>query len=232
MGRKPKKSVKQDFSSFMSVLIMTIGCLTILLVANTLIIASNPDNLSITSVFNAADGEQPNMRFANSTLEPVYIDVHPNHLIIYPGEETVSAADLEVAGNPFQVWLDRVDRFKDRIYFVLLARPRSAILERKLESTIRSRGIDLGVELYETDKEVIYKSDKMLMDIINEESADTELLETSAEDLAGGEEGAEGEAVEGEGELSEDADQAAEGSESAAPADDQAAAPAEDGDGA
>lgn len=192
MGRK-KGSFKQDLASFMCILIMTIGVLVVMLVVNVLIMMSNPDNYAIFTVFKPKEGESDpkQARFANTKLEPIYLDVHPNHMVIYPGSNYVAAADLEVEGNPFEVWLRRLERRKDKNYFLILARPRSAILERKVESIIVERGLGLGVELYDAEDVVEYSATEILDQILAEEAADAALLsgETGVVEAASGEVG-------------------------------------------
>lgn len=152
---------QQDLSSFMSVLIMTIGALTIVLVANTLIIASNPDNLEITSIFtsdkSSEEGDVGQPMFENTSKEPTYIDVERDQIFIYPGPVRVLAGDLERDGNPFMNLLAKIDANKEREYIVMLLRPRSAVFARRIRSIIREREIDVGQELYETGKPINYK---------------------------------------------------------------------------
>jgi len=157
---------KVDLTGFMPVILMTVGCLVILLVVNTVIIVSNPENIRITSVVKAALYE-PGRRhgletgapfpFGNRAKEPVYFDVHPDRIVIYPGEKTVLLGDLLVPGNALERAMDAVEKRKDTYYIVLLARPGTARLVRKLRKLVEGRGIDMGFELYEADREIEYK---------------------------------------------------------------------------
>ncbi|NCD32953.1 MAG: hypothetical protein EOL87_05970 [Spartobacteria bacterium] len=155
--------VKQDFSSFMTILIMAIGSLVIVLVCNVVVIISNPDNLSISTIVlsaydNTEDAElsgrlgQP--LFSNKEKQPSYIDVYEDRLIIYPDQSVVPMADLEIAGNAFEQMLDRVEAIRDTDYIVLVLRPGSAHLARIIRRAVNARGIDLGQELYEADREM------------------------------------------------------------------------------
>jgi len=162
MSKGSKTQTKQDLSSFMSVLIMTIGCLTILLVANTLIIASNPENVEITSVVRTAldspdDPEGMGIPFfANKTMYPHYVDVYRDRLIIYPQKEVVLASELDRDGNGFARLLAQVEHNNAAEYIVLLLRPHSADFSRKIKKLIKNRGIRVGQELYEMGREVEY----------------------------------------------------------------------------
>ncbi len=153
-----------DLSAFMAVLIMTIGALIILLVSNTLIIISNPDQTVITSVIRSAiwveggteaEGGEP-FPFGNIRKEPSYIDVHPDRIIIYPGGEVLPIRDLERPRNAFEQLLDHVGEQRDSEYIVLLIRPGSVSVSRHLQRAIDDRGIDMGWELFEADRTVDY----------------------------------------------------------------------------
>jgi hypothetical protein len=149
-------------SSFMSILIMTIGALTIILAANTLIIASNPENLQITSLF-AVGGEETGIvpLFANKLKQPTYIDVWRDKMILYPEETEVSPSQLEDSNTPFDQLLRKIEAVKHEEYIVLVLRPGSARFARKIREIIVSRGIDTGQELFELDEELEYKSAKV-----------------------------------------------------------------------
>lgn len=164
MARR-KSETKQDLSSFMAILIMTIGVLVVLLVSNTVIIISNPENTAITSVVTSAlyvpmgEGTEGGSPFPHGNVqkEPNYIDVHRDRVILYPGSEVVPVRDLERVGNPLERKLDRVEAAKDQEYIVLLVRPRAAAVQRRLVKAIRDRGIDIGLELFEAGREVNYE---------------------------------------------------------------------------
>jgi len=167
MARRAKQGVEMDLSSFMAVLIMTIGCMVVILVSNVIIIISNPDNTSITSIVKTAiwiegDEEEGKDPFPNGNKlkEPAYIDVRRDRLTIYPGEHIVPVRDLQLEGNAFDKLLDRISTNKANEYVVLLLRPRSVVVSRQLQKTIVQRGIGLGYELFEENREVNYESAK------------------------------------------------------------------------
>jgi hypothetical protein len=167
MARK-KTGVTQDLSSFMAILIMTIGALVTLLVSNTLIIISNPENTQITSIITSSlylppplggTGSEGGAPFpqGNKVKEPLYLDVHRDRVILYPGEEVLPVRDLERTGNILEARLADIETKVDREYVVLLVRPRSAVVARRLAKAVRDRGIDLGVELYEEGRQIRYE---------------------------------------------------------------------------
>jgi hypothetical protein len=163
MARR-KAETKQDLSSFMAILIMTIGALVVLLVSNTLIIISNPNNTAITSVVTFSltgdesdDGMGSPFPRGNIVKEPSYIDVHRDRLVLYPGGIVVPVRDLERSDNPLNTFLDRIRQNRNAEYVVLLVRPRAATVSRRLAKAARDRDIDLGFELFEANRDVDYE---------------------------------------------------------------------------
>lgn len=171
MGKKGKSSVDQDLSSFMPILMLTIGSLVFLLVVNTIIIMSNPENVRISSVIRSAiyvpsdkggtgtEGGSP-FPFGNQYKEPSYIDVYRDRLIVYPGDDIVPVRDLEIPGNAVEELLVHLSKTKDEEYVVLLVRPYAARIARRLGKLIKERGIDIGYELFESDREPNYEQFK------------------------------------------------------------------------
>jgi len=147
----------------MCILIMSIGILVIMMVTNTVIIASNPENVEITSVvkFSSGSSDQPegggSPFFGNKSKEPWYIDVYRDYLVVYPGGEIVQSGDLEREGNALSRILNRVESRRDREYVVMMLRPGAAQFSRRIKKLIKSRDIDVGQELYEADRALDYK---------------------------------------------------------------------------
>ena len=163
MGKR--RGFSQDMSSFMCIILMMIGMLVIVLIVNVVTIVSNPENIRITSIIqssgNYAEGStdgsgQPPFPFGNKTKEPLYVDVHRDHLVLYPGAEVVPLRDLEREGNGFEKMLGMVSTNRELEYIVLLARPGSALVVHRLKKVVRDSGVDLGFELYEGDRTVEY----------------------------------------------------------------------------
>ncbi|HRZ13736.1 MAG TPA: hypothetical protein P5567_14935 [Kiritimatiellia bacterium] len=164
MGKKTRGAAT-DFSSFMCVILMLIGVLMLLLIINVLTIISNPENVTISAVIKgalyaekmASDEDQGLMlvpKFGNKYKDPVYVDVFGDQIVIYPEQKIVPVVDLERSGNAFERLLNAVASKKDERYIVLLARPRSARVLRRLRTAIHDRQIDLGFELYEEGRTV------------------------------------------------------------------------------
>ncbi|MEM7393310.1 MAG: hypothetical protein AAF492_13280 [Verrucomicrobiota bacterium] len=152
----------------MAVLIMTIGCLVVLLVSNVIIIISNPENTSISTVVRAAveaDGDDKlgaatPFPYGNRLKEPTYVDVFEDRLIIYPGEEIVPLPDLDREGNAFERLINQVADNNSREYIIFLVRPKAAVVVRRLKKTVKERDIDIGYELFEENREVEFEARK------------------------------------------------------------------------
>ncbi len=140
----------------MCIILMLTGCLVTIMVANVMIISANPDNITITSVIGLTD-----FKDGNVTKDANYIDVHRDHLDLYfeKGQrlETVSISDLEQKGNLLDQFIDTVYAERDTEYIVMLVRPDSAQVFRRLRSSIRAREIDLGMELFEGSQQIYFK---------------------------------------------------------------------------
>ena len=153
---KNRDSTKTDFSSFMCIILMLTGCLVTLVVANIMIIAGNPDNITITSVIGLSEFSDGNV-----AKDANYIDVRRDRLDLYfeHGARLVSVpiSDLETKGNKLDEFIDTVFAVKDTEYIVMLVRPGSSDIFRRLRSAIKSRKIDLGMELFEHEQQVMFK---------------------------------------------------------------------------
>jgi hypothetical protein len=158
---KNRESTKTDFSSFMCIILMLTGCLVTIMVANIMIISANPDNITVTSVIGLtpfADG--------NVTKDANYIDVYRDRLDLYTErgqkKETIQIIDLETKGNLLDQFIDYVYSVRDTEYIVMLVRPDSADVYRRLRSAIRARKIDLGMELFDSKQEVFFTKEGMV----------------------------------------------------------------------
>lgn len=161
------KEAEVDTSGFQSIVLMLIGVLMIMLISNVLTIISNPENITIdalvTGIVYQADEEDRGQfvppKFQNITQKPIYIDVEPDRLIIYPERIVVPARDLLIQGNEFEKLLNEVEQVKEANYFVLLLRPGSATFQRRLRKVIHDRGIDVGFEPWEADRKILLQGE-------------------------------------------------------------------------
>lgn len=155
------KMAEFDQSGFQNIVLMLIGLMTLVMVSNVLTIISNPDNIKIGAVVTGSVyGEEESAetfippKFQNMRQDPIYLDVEPTRLTIYPEIKVIESRDLVFEGNDFEKFLDDVEKVRSRRYIVLLLRPGSAQFQRKLRKVIRDRGIDVGFEPWEAGREI------------------------------------------------------------------------------
>lgn len=155
MGKK-RDATKTDFSSFMCVILMLTGALVTIMISNVVIIAANPENVQITSIipsgFDPTTEKEVEDTQGNMQKNPWYLEVWRDRMIIHPSGEEIAISELEMKGNSFEKFLDRVAARKNTQYIVLLVRENSAALARRLKQAIRDRKIDTGMDL-------LYKSE-------------------------------------------------------------------------
>ena len=103
----------------------------------------------------------PSLAFAErpASLEmrkdPVYVDVEPQKVVIYPEKAEITAATLATPRNEFEKFLDQVKQVRAVRYPVLVLRPGSVELHRQLRQMIQTRGLDVGFEPVETGQDML-----------------------------------------------------------------------------
>ena len=102
----------------------------------------------------------PSLLFAEENIilsmsrDPIYVDVQPQNLVICPENLKISASELDAPDNKFDQFLDDLQLHRDTRYIILLLSPGSASLQRKLRRMIRKHDIELGLEPWESGKEI------------------------------------------------------------------------------
>ena len=102
----------------------------------------------------------PSLVFAEGNIilsmsrDPIYVDVQPQRLVIWPDNQEISASELDAPDNKFARFLDQVQLQRDTRYIILLLSPYSVSLQRKLRGMIRKHEIELGLEPWEPGKEI------------------------------------------------------------------------------
>jgi len=156
------KMAEFDASGFQNIVLMLIGVLMMMLVSNVLTIISNPENIKIGAlVTGSVYGENDESdtfippKFQNMRQDPIYVDVEPTRLIIYPEKKVIEERDLAFEGNEFEQFLADVEPVRSVRYVILLLRPGSAAFQRKLRKVIRDRGIDVGFEPWDAGRDIV-----------------------------------------------------------------------------
>ena len=123
---------------------------------------SNPENIKIGAVVTGAVYDEEDdassfvpPKFQNLRQDPIYVDVEPDKLIIYPEKTEIAGRDLLFEGNEFEKFLDQIEQVKSARYVVLLLRPGSAVFQRRLRQIIRDRGIDVGFEPWQAGRPIV-----------------------------------------------------------------------------
>ena len=183
------KMAEFDSSGFQNIVLMLIGVLMMMLVSNVLTIISNPENIKIGALVTGSvygeDDEADTFvppKFQNMRQDPIYVDVEPGKLVIYPEKKEIAARDLMFEGNDFEIFLRDVEKVKSVRYVILLLRPGSATFQRKLRRIIRERGVDVGFEPWDAGREIMIAG----VDTVASETPG----ETAAETPAAGDAGA------------------------------------------
>lgn len=78
--------------------------------------------------------------------DPLYVEVQPDHVVIYPEKTEIAAAGIDAPDGEFEQFLARFEAQRDTRTIVLLLRPGSALFQRQLRQQIRAHGIDVGFE--------------------------------------------------------------------------------------
>ena len=92
-------------------------------------------------------------RTCNMRLDPVYVDVHPDKVILCGENMEVAANELTGPESVFERFLQDVELQRKYRYIVLILRPGSAPLQQQLRHIVQAHNIDLGIELWETGRE-------------------------------------------------------------------------------
>ena len=83
--------------------------------------------------------------------DPIYIDIQPDQIVIYPDKVEISASDL--TAPRFEKFLDALEQVRDVRYSILVLRPGSVHLQRLVRQLIQDRAMDIGFEPVETGRD-------------------------------------------------------------------------------
>ena len=86
-------------------------------------------------------------------MDPVYVDIHPDKVILCVENMEIAANELTGPDSAFERFLHNVELVRESRYIVLILRPGSAPLQQLLRQAIYEHNIDLGIELWEAGRE-------------------------------------------------------------------------------
>jgi len=89
--------------------------------------------------------------------DAVYVDVHPNKVIICADDKEIGASELLITNNDFEQLIRDIEKLRNIRYPILVLRPGSERLQHILFKTIRKYDVDLGIEPWETDRPITRK---------------------------------------------------------------------------
>jgi hypothetical protein len=84
--------------------------------------------------------------------DAVYMDVHPNKVIICADDKEIGASELLSTDNDFEQLIRDIEKLRDVRYPLLVLRPGSEQIQHTLLKTIRKYDVDLGIEPWETTR--------------------------------------------------------------------------------
>lgn len=161
-----RKLLRPDFTLFMALVFMLAGCLLVVLISNVAVAVVDPATVVVSGVLRAPGPEAGAGVLAGSRARPAaggnvdkqprYVEVRKNRLVFYPGADALPVPVLAQPGNAFERLLDDVAGRAADEYIVLVVRPGTAALTRRLRSAITARGIDVGLDIYEESQPVNY----------------------------------------------------------------------------
>lgn len=93
----------------------------------------------------------------NFRLDPVYVNVYPDKVVIYPEVREIAPAELAVSNSYFGVFLHDIEVVRRVRYPLLLLHPGSQNLLPVLRELIRKHNLDLGVDVWEANRDFVPK---------------------------------------------------------------------------
>lgn len=103
----------------------------------------------------------PSLAFAkwpasiNMRKDPVYIDVRPDQIVILPDQVAIPAADFAAPHHKFEHFLDQMEQVRSVRYSILVLRPGSVDLHRRVRQLIQDRNLELGCEPLESEQDLL-----------------------------------------------------------------------------
>ena len=93
-------------------------------------------------------------RPCNMRQDAVYVDAHPDKIIICADNKEVAASELSTSDNDFEKLVQDIERVRNLRYPILVLRPGSERLQHILLKIIRKYDVDIGIEPWEADRPI------------------------------------------------------------------------------
>lgn len=137
-GRRARRSgLAAELFPFLSVLACMIGTLVLVIIA----VATGVLGSRRSIVLVARDSHGRNL-----TLQPRYVEVRGDGVVLHPGQQFVPAEDVLRSGTPLRRLLEEVRQNRTREYVIVAVRPDGFALFDDVRTQVENRGIEIGYE--------------------------------------------------------------------------------------
>ena len=99
----------------------------------------------------------PHPSSMNLRKDPVYVDVQPDQVTIFPENTVIPSSILTVPRNEFIQLLEDIERVREVRYLILVLRPGSDKTQRQLRQIVQKYPVDVGFEPWEAERPVSYE---------------------------------------------------------------------------
>jgi hypothetical protein len=140
--RKAYEKIDINVEPFLSIMAIVLKLISLILVVIVMRIAMNPTGIFVPMLPGIWHGKGTN----TDIKVPTYLDCHEDHVLIYPGETRVNGTELERPGNPLEKLLTRIQANRGKEYVIVMARPDSVIVYRRVRTLISQRPIEVGYD--------------------------------------------------------------------------------------
>lgn len=132
-----RRAPAAELFPFLSVLACMIGTLVLVIISITSGVLGS--RRSIVLVARDSQGR-------NLTLQPRYVEVRGDGVLLHPGEVFVPESELERLGTPLHALLREVSANRDREYVIVALRPDGYPHFDRVRAQVERRGIQIGYE--------------------------------------------------------------------------------------
>ncbi len=135
--RAPAVRPPAELFPFLSVLACMIGTLILIIIVVTSGVLGSKRSITLVA---RDDGGR------NLTLQPHYVEVRGDGVVLHPGLEFVPAADVGRANTPLRRLLRQVRERRDAEYVIVALRPDGFALFDEVRDQVEGQGVQIGYE--------------------------------------------------------------------------------------
>ena len=175
VGGTGGNSATDIMTSLIGVMILVlIGILLTTVITQAVVVLADPNSKDVVTVLESqVDGfpEEKAFPLGNDKKDPIYLEVWKDRVIIHPkvkDSDVVTQRDLRNKDNELARKVEEVAANAGDFYFVLVVRPGAAQLARQLRDVMRNKGVDVGVDLFDSKRKLehVSKTTEMRKQII------------------------------------------------------------------